>query len=520
MAYFKKHSVVATAAAAIIIIVAALAARAASQKKAGETVYNSKPLEQLLDLHNYSQNSHSVSANGTVESQHQVDLKSQSGGKLTRINVKVGDTVRLGQVLAVVDQQGAQAALTSAQGGLAQAQANYNKLLAGASNEQIDAAKIAVANAATALANTKTSQATLIQNAYSTLLSSSLAAVAGSGNTDSVMPNLSGTYNGQSEGSYSVHVYATGSGLQFQASGLETASGDIKNQPVPLGKLGLYLQFGTAPAANDTWIITIPNTYSPAYGPNNNAYQSALKTKDSTIAAAQGQLDSAQAALVQLQAQARPADVQAAQAQILIAQGQVQAAQVAVNNTVITAPFDGTVSAVPVKLADLISAGQKIATLVNQGGLQVKVFVSGDDLPFIKAGAMAQIGDNHATGTVTNLAPSVDPTSKTAEVDIAVTNPQTSGLTVGQNVSITILGQASSTQNNIFILPLQAVKLTPDNKAYVYTLDNNSKAQEVSVTIGTVDGERVEVTSGLTADMKIVSNAYDVSAGDAVQIQN
>lgn len=33
MAYFKKHSVVATAAAAIIIIVAALAARAASQKK-------------------------------------------------------------------------------------------------------------------------------------------------------------------------------------------------------------------------------------------------------------------------------------------------------------------------------------------------------------------------------------------------------------------------------------------------------------------------------------------------------
>ena len=69
------------------------------------------------------------------------------------------------------------------------------------------------------------------------------------------------------------------------------------------------------------------------------------KGRDAAEALAQGQLDSAQAALVQLQAQARPADVQAAQAQILTAQGQVQAGSAAYQNTLITAPFDGTVSA-------------------------------------------------------------------------------------------------------------------------------------------------------------------------------
>ena len=130
-----------------------------------------------------------------------------------------------------------------------------------------------------------------------------------------------------------------------------------------------------------------------------------------------------------------------------------------------------------------------------------------------------QIAQSAATGTVTNIAPSVDATNRTAEVDVAVANPQNSGLTVGQNVAITILGESTSTQANVYILPLQAVKLTPDNKAYVYTLDSGNKAQEVAVTLSTVDGEHVEVTAGLSDNMQIVSNAYDVSAGDVVQIQ-
>jgi RND family efflux transporter MFP subunit len=369
------------------------------------------------------------------------------------------------------------------------------------------------------LANVKISQDTTVQNSYSTLLNTAIAAVPGSGNSGNVTPTISGTYNGTDQGQYVVSIYSTGEGLKFKSTGLEAALGDVKNQPVALGTNGLYIQFSATPSAGDSWTIAIPNTFSASYVPNYNAYQSAQKTRDSAIAAAQGQLDSAQAALIQLQAQARPADVQAAQAQILIAQGQVQAASAAYENTLIKTPFDGDISALPVKLADLVTAGQKIVSVVNQGGLQIKVFVSAGDLAFIKTGAVVQIGDTKATGTVSNIAGSVDASTKTAEADIAVTNPADSGLTVGQNVAVIILGGSATVQNDEYILPLQAVKLTPDDKAFVYILDSSGKAQEVAVTIGSVDGEHVEVTSGLSNDMQIVSNAYDVSAGDTVEIQ-
>lgn len=520
IAYLKKHSTLSIIIGAIVIIIAAIAGQAARKQQGGGAATDAKPLEQLLQVKNYSQSTHTVSANGTVESLNQVDLKSQSSGKITRINVKVGDHVRTGQVLAAIDPGTAGAALTSAQGGLAQAQANLAKLLAGASSEQIDAAKVAVDNATTALANTKTSMDTAVQNSFSSLLNSGLTAVAGSSNLGSAAPTISGTYTGSAQGEYNISIYATGSGLKFQSSGLETAFGDVKSQPVALGKLGLYLQFSATPQTSDTWTIAIPNTYSAAYVANNNAYQSALKARDTAVAAAQGQLNSAEASLVQLQAQARPADVQAAQAQVQIAQGQVQAASAAYQNTLIVAPFDGIVSALPIKFADVVSPGQKMASLVSQGGLQIKVFVSGADLPFIQLGGTVKIGTSQATGTVTNLAPSVDATSRTAETDIAVINPASSGLTVGQNVAVQILGSATAAKTDSYVLPLQAVKLTADGRTLVYILDSQSKAQEVAVTTGKVDGEQVEVTSGITNDMQILSNAYDVTAGDTVEIQN
>lgn len=518
LSYFKKHSTATAIIAIIVVFVAILAARQASKKPIDSGSNNSKPLVQILNIKDYSQNSHTISANGTVESLQQVDLKSQTGGKLTKIYVKVGDRVQSGQVLATIDSGNAAAALTSARGALEQAQASYNKLLAGASSEQIDSAKVAVTNAETNLTSIKTGQETAVQNALSSLLNTSISAIAGKGNTDNISPVITGTYKGTEEGTYTISIYATGSGLKFQCSGLESCTGDVATQPTPLGTKGLFIQFNSQPSTSNTWTIAIPNTYATAYVNNYNAYQSALKGKDSAIAAAQGQLNSAQAALAQAQAQARPADIQAAQAQILIAQGQAQAAEVAYSNTLIKAPFAGTVSALPVKYADVVTIGQKIASVINQGGLQIKVFVSGEDLPFIKISGLVQIGETKATGTVTNIAPSVDATTRTAEIDIAVTDPENSKLTIGQNVAVIILGGSTEAKDNSFVLPLQAVKLTSDGKAFVYSIENN-KAKEISVIIGKVDGEHVEVVSGLDGATSIVANAYDVAADDMVEIQ-
>ena len=519
--FLKQHATVSITLAVIIILIAALAARLAKKNTAPTDDQSSKPSVQLINTKDYMQDKHAVSANGTVESLEQADLKSQATGKITKINVSVGQKVTQGQILATLEQSNQAAALTSARGALAQAQANYNRVMSGASNEDVALAQAAVDSAQSALDNTQKQQQIAVDSAYKTLLNSGLAAIGGSSNSGATTIAISGSYTSLETGEYTITVYSAGDGMHYQVSGLEKSQGLVQTSPQPIGTRGLYLQFSSmsVPAGN-SWTVTIPNTQGTGYVANNNAYQSAIQGQKSAVAAAQNGLTQAKAALDLKKSQARPAEVQSAQAQILTAQGQVQSAQAALENTIIRAPFDGIISAVPVKFADLVSPGSIVMSIVSRGGLQVKIFVSDSDLTSIHVTDIAKIGTNNATGTVTNVAPSVNANTKTAEVDIAVNDPTTAGLTIGQNVSVLVAGNNStSTTEQKYILPLQAVKITPDGHNYVYTLDSQKKAQQTEVTIGKVDGENVEVLSGLSADMQILSNAYGVSLGDAVEVK-
>lgn len=65
-----------------------------------------------------------VSGTGTVVPVQQQNVAFRASGQLTEVDVKVGDTVHTGQVLARIDQTSYQTALQQAQASLAQAEAN------------------------------------------------------------------------------------------------------------------------------------------------------------------------------------------------------------------------------------------------------------------------------------------------------------------------------------------------------------------------------------------------------------
>ena len=81
---------------------------------------------------------------------------------------------------------------------------------------------------------------------------------------------------------------------------------------------------------------------------NYNAYQTALQTKTQAISNAQASLDQANASLTALVTAARPEDVATAEAQVNNAEGAVQIAEAAYENTIITAPSDGTIASVAI----------------------------------------------------------------------------------------------------------------------------------------------------------------------------
>src|SRR5262249_40031050 len=93
----------------------------------------------------------SVSATGQVAASDQVDLKPGSSGNLTAINVKAGDTVTSGQVIAVVDESANNVAITQARASVMTAQANYDKLVGGLTGSDLETAQNPVSDAQAAL---------------------------------------------------------------------------------------------------------------------------------------------------------------------------------------------------------------------------------------------------------------------------------------------------------------------------------------------------------------------------------
>jgi multidrug efflux pump subunit AcrA (membrane-fusion protein) len=216
-----------------------------------------------------------VLATGEVVSQTDLSLSFKVSGFVASVPVKEGQKVKKGQILANLDQRDQAATYTSAKGALALAQANYQKVLDGASNEEVAVTQAAVEAAKSSLENTKTAQATAVDNAFKALLNSTISAVPNPNNSGSATLTISGSYSGIEQGLYKITIYNDA----FVVTGLENANGLVKTTAVPLGQRGLYATFSGTVYNSDSWTVSLPNTLATAYVANYNAYQSALRRR-------------------------------------------------------------------------------------------------------------------------------------------------------------------------------------------------------------------------------------------------
>jgi len=465
-----------------------------------------------------------VLATGQVVSSIDLDLSFQTGGVIKNVMVKEGDQVKSGQTLAVLDQSNARASLLGAQGSLAQAQANYQKVLAGASSEAISvaekavqSAQVALDNANTNLSSTQAQQGTAVSNAYSALLNSTIVAIPSSNNLDTVSLTITGAYTGANQGSYAINLYNTNNGLRFQTIGLETADGNVGTVPVPMGAKGLSIQFNGKPLTSDTWTVNIPNTSASNYIANNNAYQTALKTHDSAISTAQSQVGSAQAALAQSQANldqqraaARPADIAFAKAQILSAEGQVASASAAYNNTILTAPANGTITQVDTKVGEQATPMQEVMVLQNVGDLHAEADVSEANVASLSLGQSVDytfdaLGpDRHFSGVIKTINPASTLVSGVVDYKVTASMDNVPDIKPGMTANMTIL---VAKRDNVLAVQNSAI-INQDGKQYIRVVDNSQTKTYHQVEVQTglqADGGLVEITSGLTEGQEIVT---------------
>lgn len=282
-----------------------------------------------------------------------VSLSFSIPGKVSAVLVRVGDQVKRGDILAELIPDNMDGALIQAKATYEIAKANYEKVINGATGPTIDIAKTAVNTAKINLDQITKQQNILVDNAYRNLLNSSPEAVPDDSYNNGenyVAPTISGNYGLGKEGTIKLHFYSSAGGVAFDTSGLTGGVSSCNTiTPQPIGNSGLYI---TCPDGDrfdtEDWNIEIPNKKSPDYLKNLNAYELATQTRDQSIAIAQATLDQANANLASITSTTRSEDIAIVKAQVENAEGALKS-NATYSNTVIIAPYDGTVTAVVIR---------------------------------------------------------------------------------------------------------------------------------------------------------------------------
>ena len=165
-----------------------------------------------------------VSAQGTIAALATDALSFTSSGKVTSVNVKAGDSVTAGEVLATIDSASLQASVSSAQASLAQAQAKLSDDTdAGASSQQLaaDAAGVTTASDSLSNATTALAGASLIADFDGVVASVNITVGQQLGSSGAGATSVSGSGSGSGNSSANV---GTGTATSNQGRAGATAS--------------------------------------------------------------------------------------------------------------------------------------------------------------------------------------------------------------------------------------------------------------------------------------------------------
>jgi len=197
------------------------------------------------------------------------------------------------------------------------------------------------------------------------------------------------------------------------------------------------------------------------------------------------------------------------EAQVSIAQAQYELATRRLENTRITAPFDGLVLKVHVQVGQKVNPNTKAITILENASWQLVLNVDQRELPFLRAGLPAQVmldayPDRKIKGRVAYVCTEVDKERNTCELRVEI----------GDDIPIVKYGMAGKAEilaaefKDVLALPSRFVKKKA-GKNYVWLWDGN-RAQLLDVKVKEL-GERWALVENIPAQAVILNADLDMS---------
>jgi HlyD family secretion protein len=448
-----------------------------------------------------------VSTTGSVEATQETDLGFGVSGEITAINVALGDQVKAGQELASLDDTQLQTSLRSAQANLASAQVRLDTLL-NPSAADIASASATVLSAQNQVASTQQALSDLqakptatdlamaqqsVLSAQTSLQNARDAVIAAQNAATLAEQNLNGTAS---------------SNTALQSDYTNLSSGDLE-RAVKSAELGLQ-----------TAQQNLTDTLAGATALEISQAQSAIATAQAGLAMAQANYDQMLTPVA--------ADVLPLQAAVDSAADSVATAQKNLSDAVITAPFDGTISALSASVGDSSSAtgASSIMTLVNPNLVQITASVDQTDLPNLKVGQPVSVTLDALSGytydasiSSVGLTPTVTQGVVTYTVLFALdTSALPEGTPVpspGMTANLTV---TTASETNVLVVPSRSVQGTAG--AGVVTVKGATGDERRPVTTGITNGTLTQILSGLTEGEEVVYNTTSSSTSSSTALQN
>lgn len=214
--------------------------------------------------------------------------------------------------------------------------------------------------------------------------------------------------------------------------------------------------------------------------------------------------------------QLRAAMVQA-EARAKTTAAQYEAAKLRRDFATLRAPDDGVIATRTAEPGMVVMAGSALLTMIRDGRLEWRAELNESDLLDVQVGATVEVRQRNGAmvqGRVRAVSPALDATTRTGTVHADL--PEPGQLRAGMFAE----GRILVGEGDVLSVPVAAV-VRRDGYAYVFTLKPRNRVERRRVELGRIDGERIEVRSGLQAGERVVSRGGAfLSDGDLVRVSN
>ncbi|MCD6148705.1 efflux RND transporter periplasmic adaptor subunit [bacterium] len=503
-----------------------------------------------------------VSATGRVAPAEKVNLAFDIQGRIKKIMVKVGDRVNRGEVLCQLEDEELKNQVLQAEAGRDTYQAQLNKLLAGASKEEIKVYETALENAQLALENARTSLRNAeinldkvrtdaenkLAQAYQdglNVLDDSYLKLYNAFNTADLIQRTYFTSNDQ-EGikvreakkskikhpmeemksllekakeeptseNIDLALSQAKSSLEKAAEGLavirDTCDASVyKNQVSQTDKASLDTQRGYIILAL-TNVTNAQQAISSVKLANELSIHTAKSQVDNArnaLKAAQGNVEEARVRLTQIKSPARKEDIDLIKSQLAQAEAQLSLARERLQKAKLTSPISGIITQVRKKEGEMAAPGEPIISLMSVSGLQIEVEVPEVDIGKVKLGQRAEIGldafpDEVFWGSVVKIDPAEEIIQGVVYYKVTIDfDKLDKRIKSGMTADIDIITQE---KNNVLVVPARAV-ISQNDKKMVRVLEGEGfKMREVKTGIHGSEGE-IEIISGLKEGERVIT---------------